>query len=428
MDRETFLAQVTEAVAHLHDGAWLARCPLIEFLAVEGDPGEALSNALAAAIRELRPADDPRTSSPQWRQYRHLLIRYILGASPRELARELNVSERQARRDHLDALEILAASLWRRWSVGRDVASDQVVEDDLFSAEDAPIVERDKAMQAEVGRLGAASSVAPLLVEETVRGVLGTVERLAMNRGIAFTMQFPTDPCFVSIDHAVLRQILLNLLTWLIESYHDAQVRLVVQDRSSRRSASAGQTGDPPRPSVEIVLEVVSPAGSRAFADSDDSRLAISRRLVSAQGGSLRVSDGDGETLAIDLRLPAAWAPTILVIDDNPDFVRLFQRYLGNRAYRVHHANTAERALRLAREDLKPNVITLDVMMPSLDGWEILQILKSDADTRDIPIIVCSVLQEEALAQSLGAAAYLTKPVRQSALLAALERCCAGPV
>lgn len=427
MDRETFVAHVTEAVAHLHDGAWLAQCPLTELLTVDGDPGEALSNTLAAAIRELRPADDQRVSSPQWRQYRHLLIRYILGASPRELARELNVSERQARRDHLDALEMLAARLWRRWSLGLDMASDEVLEDDLFSAADASIAERDKAMQAEVGRLGAASSVTPLLVEETVRGVLGTVERLAVSRGVAFTTRFPSDPCFVSIDHAVLRQILLNLLTWLIESCHDAGVRLLVQDRPSRRISSAGQTGDPARPSVEIVLEVVSSAGSRAFADSDDPRLAISRRLVSAQGGSLWAPDDEGGTWAIYLRLPAAWAPTVLVIDDNPDFVRLFQRYLGNRAYRVHHANTAERALRLAREDLKPNVITLDVMMPSLDGWEILQILKSDADTRNIPIIVCSVLREEALAQSLGAAAFLTKPVRQSALVAALERCCAGP-
>ncbi len=427
MDRETFLAQVTEAVAHLHDGAWLAQCPLSAFLAVDGNPGEALSNALAAAIRELRPADDPRTSSPQWRQYRHLLIRYILGASPREVAHELNVSDRQARRDHLDALEMLAVRLWRRWSVDRDVVSDEVL-DDLFLPADASIAERDKAMEAEIGRLGAASSVNPLLVEETVRGVLSTVERLATSRRISFTMQFPTDPCFVSIDHAVLRQILLNLLTWLIESCHDARVRLLVQDRPGRGSTLAGQFGNPSRSSVEIVLEVISSTGSRAFADSDDTRLAIARRLVGAQGGSLWVSDGDAETLAFGLRLPAAWAPTILVIDDNPDFVRLFQRYLGNRAYRVHHANTAERALRLAREDLKPSVITLDVMMPSLDGWEILQILKSDTDTRGIPIIVCSVLQEEALARSLGAAAYLTKPVRQSALLAALERCCAGPV
>src|SRR5690348_7624637 len=149
MDRETFVAHVMEAVAHLHDWAWLGQCPLTEFVTADGDPGEALSNILGAAIRELRPTDDPRDSSPQWRQYRHLLMRYLLGASPRELARELNVSERQARRDHLDALELLAARLWSRWSTGRDMASDEEVEDDLLLADDDSCAERDKAMQAE---------------------------------------------------------------------------------------------------------------------------------------------------------------------------------------------------------------------------------------------------------------------------------------
>ena len=71
---------------------------------------------------------------------------------------------------------------------------------------------------------------------------------------------------------------------------------------------------------------------------------------------------------------------------------------------------------RLAREVL-PAAITLDIMMPNQDGWEILQALKSDPATRSIPVIICSVLEDPELAHSLGAAAYLQKPISQAALL-----------
>ena len=76
--------------------------------------------------------------------------------------------------------------------------------------------------------------------------------------------------------------------------------------------------------------------------------------------------------------------------------------------------------LRLARH-LRPLAIVLDLMMPGQDGWEILQNLKADAATADIPVIVCSVLAQESLAQALGADAYLRKPVSREQLLVVLD-------
>src|SRR5579884_246970 len=121
------------------------------------------------------------------------------------------------------------------------------------------------------------------------------------------------------------------------------------------------------------------------------------------------------------LTLPTAETPVVLVVDDNADVLSLFRRYLGT-LYDVHPATNGEQALRLAGQ-VHPDVITLDVMMPSQDGWEVLQMLKNDPSTAHIPVVVCSVLRERELALSLGAAEFLAKPVTAEHLRAALQRC-----
>ena len=112
---------------------------------------------------------------------------------------------------------------------------------------------------------------------------------------------------------------------------------------------------------------------------------------------------------------------TVLTIDDNADIVALFQRYLGGYAVSVVGIKNAEDALRVAVE-LQPQVITLDVMMPNQDGWEILQKLKIAPETKQIPVIICSVLHEPQLAQALGASGYVTKPISQAKLVETLQQ------
>jgi CheY-like chemotaxis protein len=112
---------------------------------------------------------------------------------------------------------------------------------------------------------------------------------------------------------------------------------------------------------------------------------------------------------------------TLLMIEDNEGLIRAFQGYLADYDYLVIGATTGDEALKLAREVI-PAAITLDIMMPSQDGWEILQALKSNPSTRSIPVIICSVLEDPELARSLGAEAYLQKPISQADLLEALDK------
>ena len=89
--------------------------------------------------------------------------------------------------------------------------------------------------------------------------------------------------------------------------------------------------------------------------------------------------------------------------------------------FRVQYASGGEEGLRLARR-LRPDAITLDVMMPSMDGWAVLAALKSDPELADIPVIMVTIVDDKNLAYSLGAAAYLTKPIHRKRLAAILDR------
>jgi CheY-like chemotaxis protein len=112
---------------------------------------------------------------------------------------------------------------------------------------------------------------------------------------------------------------------------------------------------------------------------------------------------------------------TILVIDDDPEAGELIERNLLKDGFNVTKATSGEQGLRLARE-LMPVAITLDVMMPGMDGWSVLRALKADPLLCDIPVIMLTMLEDRTRGYSLGAVDYLTKPVGREELQKALSR------
>ena len=185
--------------------------------------------------------------------------------------------------------------------------------------------------------------------------------------------------------------------------------------------------------------------------------LAIVRRLVRLLGGEIELHSeaGQGSTfrLSIPARLPSARSvdqavatpsegpmslpgrpepaaavrarqterPLILIVDDDIEVIYILEKYLRDEGYEIVSAQTGNEAIARARE-LQPFAVTLDIMMPGRDGWEVIQTLKSDPATADIQIIILSMLDNRQLGYSLGAADYLVKPVSRTDLLQRLAK------
>ncbi|MHA6480871.1 hybrid sensor histidine kinase/response regulator [Paenibacillus sp. strain BS8-2] len=112
---------------------------------------------------------------------------------------------------------------------------------------------------------------------------------------------------------------------------------------------------------------------------------------------------------------------TVLVIDDDPAMLGLMQRYLGNEDWSVTLAKSGQEGLRLAKQ-LKPDVISLDVLMPEVDGWNVLTMLKNDPELAHIPVVMISMLDEQRLAYAMGASEFVTKPVQRDRLIGIIEK------
>ncbi len=172
--------------------------------------------------------------------------------------------------------------------------------------------------------------------------------------------------------------------------------------------------------------------------------LSLTKRLVDLHGGIIDVESTYGVGSVFNVYMPVvapeivveekpvipevvpafSWAaedaPLILVVEDDLPTSELLTIHLTGAGYRVAHAYDGEEAIRKA-EELQPFVITLDIMLPKKDGWEVLQSLKADSRTSDIPVIIHSIIDNKELGFALGAVDYLVKPVDKATILSRLE-------
>ena len=142
--------------------------------------------------------------------------------------------------------------------------------------------------------------------------------------------------------------------------------------------------------------------------------------ILQVTKGKFTVKREDQEIVFRILLPLAKTTVSVLVVDDNPDLVHFFRLYTANTPYHITHLLAGEHLFEQI-PTIKPDIIILDVLLPGQDGWELLSYLRSHAETRSIPVVVCSVVKREELALALGAALYLPKPVRRRQFIQALD-------
>jgi len=415
MDRETFGRLVREALENLHDRPSLAAHPLGEWLGPGREPldGDALRRELLGAIEQLRPMGSVEFRDASWRRYRHLLLRYVEGHSLEQVADLLGVSVRQASRDHQQGLASLVSLLWARRGDLDETRLTMSPDESRIEKRAAPSDNEDLA--SEVAKVAASErGVASLL--DILDGVLGTMSKLAEERGVSFGWSVPDTLPPVAMSPALLRQAILNLLIYVTEIAPDVHIILAGADSTS--GVVLRILPDPARRQDSRGLGMATSVAPRLF--------NAARQILETQGGTVDLDPDSSANALIRVVLPPIQLRKLLVVDDNPDVVGLFRRYLRDQPYRLLQAMSGRGALRLAKE-LHPDLIILDVLIPSQDGWEILQQLRNEPETTHTRVIICSVLPEQALAVSLGVSEFLPKPVTRQALLAVLEPQCPGP-
>ena len=299
-------------------------------------------------------------------------------------------------------------------------------------------------------------------VGRMVREVSATIEPLIARKHNSFQARVAEDLPPMYADLTKVRQSLFNLLSNAAKFTERGTIELAVGRREINGAPgveiSVADSGIGMTP--EQISKLFEP-----FTQADRSTtrkfggtglgLAITRRFVRLMGGDIEVESNPGRGSTFRILLPfSASAPaegspdpaaesqdaqsppitrgtgqfgTVLVIDDDPSARDLMKKFLAREGFETVVAESGEEGLALARKQ-PPDVITLDVMMPKIDGWAVLQELKQDERLRNIPVIMVTIVDDKNLGYSLGADDYLTKPVDREQLSAVLHKYrCAHP-
>ncbi|MBW6471710.1 MAG: response regulator [Anaerolineaceae bacterium] len=387
MDFEIFENLVKDALTNMFDYAALETHPLIDAgikppTEYKGSRSDYLKSVLLECINSLKPRDiNFDFFSIEWRSYIILSQRYLENVSSPELAKKLLLGERQIRRSQKKAIRAVALVLWDRIHALQDTFANKT-EANSF------VINREV-----------------INLNQVVQSILDLFQNNFERESVVVDFDRSQDTLTVNSDRIILRQIIIRIFNLLLQETDCRHIQLSMEQ---------------PGEDVHLLLNLPGATFEMdqflTFLYSEENQIhqwlnELNMRLEgmrSPQGFQLMVC-----FIGHEKKL-------ILVVDDQEPALKLYERYLSKTNYKIYGLSKATKVLHKAIE-LNPALILLDIMMPKLDGWEILQSLRLNEKTKHIPIIVCSAWGEPELAKSLGANYFLRKPIVQKELLEILE-------
>jgi CheY-like chemotaxis protein len=388
-ESELHVDLVHEALQHLYSNVELASSTILPqrpSAAVLHDPvqrAQALRSWLLDGIEALRPSGTGSVETASFRYYRVLCLRYVSELQVRQISERLALSERQVYRDLGRAEEQLAEVLRARLSRENATAggpSGNALRDEL----DALLGSQQETDLAQV-------------LDRAIR----TLQPLAEECGVTIEVTEHRVPMRVMATAGALGHILVRVLSMAI------------------RAASAQTLGVALLEEGDTAIVRISPP---ATAPLPVDKLGETARLVGESVNlECRTQHMPRGLCSIELSMPLFQPQTVLIVDDNPGMRDLLRRYLQGTRWQAVFPPEG-RALDEVAVAIQPAAIVLDVLMPDIDGWSMLQTLRLTPGTAHIPVIVCSVVSDPELAADLGAAASLPKPLSRVALISTLMR------
>jgi len=264
----------------------------------------------------------------------------------------------------------------------------------------------------------------------------------------ALTLNLEVDPSLdlIEADERKIKQVVFNLLSNAVKFTPDGgQITVTARRLDDEAHITVRDTGVGIAPADQArVFDEFQQAGGGTTAKHEGTGLGLTlaKKFVELHGGRIWVESqiGAGSTFTFALPLPqtvpeaarpeAAYAekggPLVLVVEDDPRALDLLLLYLHEADFNVAVARDGEEGLAMARA-LRPAAITLDILLPRVDGWDFLARAKADPAIADIPVLIVSILDERGKGIALGAAEYLVKPANRTDLLARLRRLALAP-
>lgn len=401
---EQFVIYLRSALHYLYDPVHLRGSPLVELLRLthEFDTAAALQQHLTTAIRQLKPAEDETPQSRAWRIYDILNFQYVRQLGREAVALQLGISERQLRREQRMALEMLAQHLWPARTSAVTQPSWPVAAAPLHQPPDA-----DQALSEELVWLKKNETAQHTPLGEALLTVQQLAQPLAQQWQVTLQVVVPPALAALPVAPLALRSILLTILSVAIPQAGQGPVVMTAT-----------------RTAVALELTVTSgdhTARQLPFTAKETASLQTAHNLAAFYGAQLLFPQPATAAFVAALTLPIPEQIPVLVIDDNADWLELQQRYAAGSRYQVIGTRDPTTAAALAVQ-VQPAVILLDVMMHNVDGWQILSELRQEPITAQIPVIICTILPVADLALSLGANAFLQKPVTQHQFLQTLDQ------
>jgi PAS domain S-box-containing protein len=275
-------------------------------------------------------------------------------------------------------------------------------------------------------------------ITDLVSSVMSTAVGLVKDKSIKLKPEMAEGLPLVRADAMRVRQVLINFLSNAAKFTEEGEIVVKAYQEqldNAQPAVTISVTDTGPGIAEEDQAKLFQPfsqvdASLTRKVGGSGLGLSICHHLIQMHNGRIGVHSAPGKGSTFYFSIPVAQSNhqdeqesgrVILAIDDDPQIISLYERYLEPKGFQVIGLSDPAKAKERVKQ-LKPFAITLDIMMPGYDGWQVLTDLKSTPETRDVPVVVCSIVEDEEKGFSLGAADYLVKPVLEEDLLSALDR------
>ncbi len=283
-----------------------------------------------------------------------------------------------------------------------------------------------------------------LSLEALLNQITDNIQPLAKQKNLILQFQFSDEQVEIETDENRLHQVLTNVIGNAVKFTDKGGVELSVKTDLGAVHINVKDTGigisDQMLPYIFDEFRQVDGSTSRTY-EGTGLGLAIAKKMIHALHGKITVESVLGKGSVFTISLPKKWEghvetesyswsqkqspdqnkKTILVVDDDPKIVKQISASLEASGYHTIGTTSGKEALMLAVK-FKPYAITLDIVMPEMDGWEVLQKLKNNPETSDIPVIIISISNDKQTSFALGAIGYVAKPVNRQVLIREIRK------